>query len=205
MKIGIIDYGAGNLRSVRNTLRKLDLAHEVYSSPVGIDSCDKLILPGVGAFGDSVQCMSDRGLFAPVQEWLQADQPFLGICVGYQLLFEESEEAPGVAGLSFLKGVVRRFPQEPGLKVPHMGWNQVTLTDPEYPLWAHWPENPHLYFVHSYYPQPTDESIISSTTRYAENFASSIRKGRVHGVQFHPERSQKLGLQLLKNFADMEV
>lgn len=200
MKVGIIDYGAGNLRSVHNALRKLGVEPEIFSSPLGLDSCDKIILPGVGAFGDSVRCMHDRGLFDPVKAWLNAGRPFLGICVGYQLLFESGEEGPGIAGLGFLEGSVRRFPDDAGLKVPHMGWNRVNVTDPEAALWNGWPKDPHLYFVHSYFPDPVDRSIISSTTDYAGEFASSVQVGDIHGVQFHPERSQSLGLRLLGNF-----
>ena len=146
-------------------------------------------------------CMEERGLVAPVRRWLEAGRPFLGICIGYQLLFESSEEAPGVAGLGFLEGSVTRFPSDLGLKIPHMGWNRVQVKDPACPLWAGWPPEPYLYFVHSYHPVPKDPEIISSTAEYGYEFASSIQAGRIHGVQFHPERSQDLGLQLLRNFA----
>ncbi len=201
MKIGIIDYGAGNLHSVRNALRELGVEHAVFHSPEGLDDCDKLILPGVGAFGDSMACMQERGLVAPVRNWLAAGRPFLGICIGYQLLFDSSEEAPGVPGLGFLEGVVKRFPVDLGLKIPHMGWNLVQIKDQACRLWQGWPDDPYLYFVHSYHPVPGDPGIISSTTEYGYDFASSIGVGEIHGVQFHPERSQDLGLRLLANFA----
>lgn len=202
MKIGIIDYGAGNLHSVHNALRELGVEHEIFDSPDGLESCEKLILPGVGSFGDSMTCMKQRGLVAPVRQWLEAGRPFLGICIGYQLLFRSSEEAPGVAGLGFLEGTVKRFPSDLGLKIPHMGWNLVRVTNPNCGLWRGWPTNPYLYFVHSYHPEPADSAIISSTTEYGYPFASSIQVGEVHGVQFHPERSQDLGLRLLANFVD---
>lgn len=202
MKIGIIDYGAGNLHSVHNALRELGVEHRVFDSPEGLESCDKLILPGVGAFGDSMACMEQRGLVGPVRQWLQDGRSFLGICIGYQLLFDSSEEAPGVPGLGFLAGKVKRFPAELGLKIPHMGWNLVRVRDRACRLWRGWPKDPYLYFVHSYHPEPEDTAIISSTTEYGYEFASSIRVGEVHGVQFHPERSQQLGLRLLANFVD---
>jgi len=202
MKIGIIDYGAGNLRSVHNALRKLGFEHQIFDKPEGLEECEKLLLPGVGSFGDSMRCMEDRGLVGPVRDWLKAGRPFLGICVGYQLLFDSSEEAPGVEGLGFLGGAVKKFSSDAGLKVPHMGWNQVRPVDPNGPLWKGWPEDPHLYFVHSFYPDPEDKSVVSSTTNYGVEFASSIQVGDVHGVQFHPERSQALGLRLLTNFVE---
>ncbi len=200
MKIGIIDYGAGNLHSVRNALRELGVEHRIFDSPEGLDSCEKLILPGVGAFGDSMSCLSARKLTEPVRDWLAAGRPFLGICIGYQLLFESSEEAPGVSGLGFLAGKVTRFPSGKGLKIPHMGWNLVRVSDPDSKLWQGWPQDPYLYFVHSFHPEPEDQAIISSTTDYGYEFASSIQVGEIHGVQFHPERSQELGLRLLANF-----
>jgi len=197
---GIIDYGAGNLLSVHNALKSLDIPARIVSEASGFEGLERLIFPGVGAFGDSLRHIDEQGLRQPLLDWLQADKPFLGICIGYQVLFESSEEAPDVEGLGFLKGSVVRFQSDDHLKVPHMGWNRVDFTDKDDPLWHDMPEDPYFYFVHSYYPNPADQSLISATADYGKPFAAGIRKGNICAVQFHPERSQDLGLRFLKNF-----
>ena len=147
-----------------------------------------------------MQNMEKRGLVDPLKEWLQADRPFFGICIGYQLLFEGSEESPDTPGLGILKGQVKRFPPQPGLKIPHMGWNTAQPNNPEDPIWNQLQNDPYFYFVHSYYPHPLDPEVIASSTDYGSPFTSSVRKGNLFATQFHPEKSQHTGLQLLKNF-----
>lgn len=198
--IALLDYGSGNIRSVHNGLRHEGADVVLASSPEQLAGADRLVLPGVGAFGDCVRGLQERRLWEPVQAWLRSGRPFLGICVGYQLLFDESEESPGVAGLGFFRGKVRKFSQ-PGLKVPQIGWNQLQFTDRSYPLWRGLPENPHVYFVHSYFPDPEDRSIVTSYCSYGENFAASVARDSVSAVQFHPEKSQAVGLGILRNFA----
>ncbi len=195
--IALIDYGSGNVRSVFNALKFHGADVRLTADLAEIDSAEKVILPGVGAFGDCVSGLRDRGLWEPVKAWLAADRPFLGICVGYQMLFSESEESPGVAGFGFFPGKVRRF-RTPGLKVPQIGWNELDLTP--HPLWAGLGEKSHVYFVHSYYPEPDDESCIIARSTYGETFAAAAARGNVAGVQFHPEKSQAVGLGILKNF-----
>ncbi len=199
---GIIDYGAGNLLSVINALKSQGIPARIIADPDGFDGLERLIFPGVGAFGDSLRHIDEQGLREPLLKWLQADKPFLGICIGYQVLFESSEEAPEIEGLGFLKGRVVRFQSEQQLKIPHMGWNQVDFSDPGDPLWRGMPDEPYFYFVHSYYPAPEDKELISATADYGLSFAAGIRKGNVCAVQFHPERSQDLGLRFLKNFVE---
>ncbi len=197
---GIIDYGAGNLLSVHNALKSQNIQARIVSSPDDFAGLERLIFPGVGAFGDSLRHIDQQNLRQPLLEWLEADKPFLGICIGYQVLFESSEEAPGVKGLGFLQGQVVRFQSDEQLKIPHMGWNQVDIIDRSDPLWKGMPDDPYFYFVHSYYPAPEEQSLISASTDYGKSFAAGIRKGNVCAVQFHPERSQELGLRFLKNF-----
>lgn len=199
----LIDYGAGNLRSVANALHSLDVPVQTIATGAEFpDRPDRIILPGVGSFGDSMRELCARGLDDPIRRAIHSGVPFLGICVGYQLLFEESEESPGVSGLSLLRGKVRRF--SPGKKIPHMGWNAVIPRDPAHPCWAGMPEAPYFYYVHSYFPVPEDESIISATTDYQEPFAAAIAQDRLWAVQFHPEKSQDCGIQLLKNFLRLQ-
>ncbi len=199
---GIIDYGAGNLLSVRNALKSLDVPTRIVKEASDFEGLERLIFPGVGAFGDSLRHIDEQGLREPLLEWLRADKPFLGICIGYQVLFESSEEAPEVKGLGFLKGRVVRFQSDDRLKIPHMGWNRVDFTDQTDPLWRDMPDDPYFYFVHSYYPAPGDKSLISATADYGKPFATGIRQGNICAVQFHPERSQDLGLRFLKNFVE---
>jgi glutamine amidotransferase len=195
----LIDYGAGNLRSVANALHSLGAEVLVVSSAAEFPANPaRVILPGVGSFGDSMEELTRRGLADPVRRTIAAGVPFLGICVGYQLLFEGSEESPDVAGLGILPGQVKRF--LPGKKIPHMGWNAVHPLDPQHPCWAGMDENPYFYYVHSYFPVPADPSLIAATTEYEETFAAAVIRDQLWAVQFHPEKSQDSGLQLLRNF-----
>ncbi len=195
--LALIDYGSGNIRSVTNALLRERADVELVSDPARLADAEAIVLPGVGAFGDCVRGLESRGLWEPLAAWLAADKPFLGICVGYQMLFDESEESPGVRGFGFFPGKVKRF-TTPGLKVPQIGWNQLDLAP--HPLWRGLPANPHVYFVHSYFPEPTDDSIVTSRSTYGETFAASAASGRVAAVQFHPEKSQDVGLGILRNF-----
>lgn len=197
--IALIDYGSGNIRSVINALRHEHAEVELTSDAARIAEADAVVLPGVGAFGDCVRGLQSRGLWEPLAEWLAADKPFLGICVGYQMLFESSEESPGVKGFGFFQGEVKRF-TSPGIKVPQIGWNQLDLVQPGHTLWRDLPANPHVYFVHSYYPEPGDDSVVTSRSTYGETFAASAARGQTAGVQFHPEKSQAIGLGILRNF-----
>ena len=197
--IALIDYGSGNLRSVDNALRSQGAQVEILADPTHLERADAVVLPGVGAFGDCVQQIRERGFWEPLQRWIGEDRPFLGICVGYQVLFEGSEEAPDVAGMGFFPGQVRKF-DTPGLKVPQIGWNSLELTAPGHPLWRGLPEKPHVFFVHSFYPEPTGSAEVIASCEYGTRFAAAASRGRVAGVQFHPEKSQAVGLGILRNF-----
>ncbi|HWB59014.1 MAG TPA: imidazole glycerol phosphate synthase subunit HisH [Chthoniobacteraceae bacterium] len=195
--IALIDYGSGNLRSVSKALEHEGADVRLVDSPPGIEGADAVVLPGVGAFGDCVRNLRERGLWEPISQWLADGKPFLGICLGYQLLFESSEETPGVKGFGYFRGQVKRF-HEAGLKIPHMGWNSLERNN--HPLWAGLPANPYVFFVHSYFPVPDDASIVTSRTTYGETFAASVARDNVAAVQFHPEKSQEIGLAILRNF-----
>ena len=197
--IALIDYGSGNLRSVEKALLHIGAEVKLVDAPEGLTDVDAVVLPGVGHFADCATNLRSRGLWEPMQEWLKTGRPFLGICVGYQLLFEGSVEAPGVGGLGFFPGMVRKFAAT-GIKVPQIGWNTLTTTPS--PLWTGLPENPFVFFVHSYFPTPTDASVVSATAEYGESFAAAVSQGQVHGVQFHPEKSQSNGLRILQNFVE---
>jgi glutamine amidotransferase len=197
--IALIDYGSGNIRSVMNALRHERADVELISDPARLADAAAIVLPGVGAFGDCVRGLQTRGLWEPVAQWLAADRPFLGICVGYQMLFESSEESPGVPGFGFFSGEVKKF-TTPGLKVPQIGWNQLQLTEPRHALWRGLPAHPHVYFVHSYFPETPDETIVTARCTYGDTFAAAAARGHVAGVQFHPEKSQAVGLGILQNF-----
>lgn len=203
-RVGVVDYGGGNIRNVLNVLAFLGHEGELISGPDDLEGIDRLIFPGVGSFGDCMEQLDHKKLRDPLVTWLKANRPFFGICLGYQALFESSEESPDVKGLGFLPGQVVQFPMDRGLKVPHMGWNEVTPEDPDYFLWKQTDSPLHLYFVHSYYPNPEDESLISSRTSYGDPFASSVTTGNIFACQFHPERSQDAGLRLVKNFLEAE-
>jgi glutamine amidotransferase len=162
------------------------------------------VLPGVGAFDDCISAMQKQKLLEGVKQFIQTGRPFLGICVGYQALFEKSEEFNScAAGLSLFKGKVVRFPTQPGLKVPQIGWNQIRFSQRDCPLYKGIPNRSYVYFVHSFFPRPEDASIVATRTDYGEEFASSIWKNNVYATQFHPEKSQEIGLQLLRNFVEL--
>ncbi|HEY2342772.1 MAG TPA: imidazole glycerol phosphate synthase subunit HisH [Chthoniobacteraceae bacterium] len=197
--IALIDYGSGNIRSVFNALRHQGADVQLVSSAGSLSDANAVVLPGVGAFGDCVRGLQQRGLWDPMREWMNSGKPFLGICVGYQLLFDESEESPGVRGFGFFPGKVKKF-SSAGLKVPQIGWNSLQLIEPRHPLWQGLPKEPHVYFVHSYFPEPADASIVTSYSTYGETFAASVARENVAAVQFHPEKSQDVGLGILRNF-----
>ena len=202
--IALLDYGSGNLRSVEKALKKVGASVQVTKSPAGINGAHGLVLPGVGAFDDCVNSMQKQDLLAATRDWVRSGKPFLGICVGYQALFDSSEEFNSCAvGLGIFKGKVIRFPQREGLKVPQIGWNQLEIARPDCPLYKDIPNGSYVYFVHSFFPQPVDESVIATRTTYGEPFASSVWKDNVFATQFHPEKSQTVGLKLLENFVTL--
>ncbi len=198
-KVGVIDYGGGNIRSLIQALEKLGTSPELVTSPEQLGPLSHLFFPGQGAFGDCMKKLRGLGLVEPIFEWIQQDKPFFGICVGYQLLFEDSEESPESKGLSVLEGNVVRFKEE-GIKVPHMGWNSAQLQDPNLEPWMGLGLNPYFYFVHSYHPDPKDSSICAAMTNYGASFPSAVQRGRLIATQFHPEKSQKAGMNLIENF-----
>lgn len=197
--LGIIDYGAGNLSSVRNSFQAVGAESVLVRTPDDLKQVTHLVLPGVGAFGDCSRALHQQGLAVSICEWTNADRPFLGICIGYQILFESGEESPGIPGLGILRGKVRRF-SDVGLKIPHMGWNKVIPNCPSAPIWAGMGDEPYFYYVHSYYPEPEDKTIIAATSTYGTQYAAAVQRGRLFATQFHPEKSQILGLKLLQNF-----
>lgn len=198
-RLGLIDYGSGNLRSVTKALERVGAQVTRLSDGGQIPDFAALVLPGVGSFGDSVRQLHARGLFEPVRQWIREGRPFLGVCLGYQLLFERSEESPGVPGLGVLAGVVKRFTAGT-LKVPHIGWNQVTWSRAARERFAALPERAYVYFVHSYYPEPADASVVAGTAEYGTSFAAAIATKNVFATQFHPEKSQDTGLTILQEF-----
>jgi imidazole glycerol-phosphate synthase subunit HisH len=200
--VTLVDYGAGNLRSAANAIRAIGIEPRVASRPAEIgEDATHLIVPGVGAFGDCMEQLRGRGFEQPIRDWFGSGKPFLGICVGYQILFDSSEEAPGVPGLGLVPGVVRRFKALPGLKIPHMGWNSALPTRPGSGNWDGLGEEPYFYFVHSYFPEPVDSSIIAARTTYgSDTFAAAIEGPGFLACQWHPEKSQDAGLRLMRNF-----
>jgi len=201
--IALLDYGAGNLRSVHKALLHLGAAVRVCTRPEEMREGEGVVLPGVGAFDDCVNALRRQELLEAVRAHIQSGRPFLGICVGYQALFERSEEFNScAAGLGVFEGSVVRFGERKGLKVPQIGWNQVELASAECPLLRGIPSGSHFYFVHSFYPRPTDRSLVAGWTEYGDTFASAIWRGGVFATQFHPEKSQRHGLRLLRNFCD---
>lgn len=204
--IALLDYGSGNLRSVHKALLAAGAEVRLARSPGEIGDARGLVLPGVGAFDDCINAMQRQELLAASRDFIRAGKPFLGICVGYQALFERSEEFNScAAGLGVFKGSVVRFSPSSGLKIPEIGWNQVKLAKPDCPLYRGIPDGSHFYFVHSFYPKPLDDSIVATRTDYGETFASSVWQDNVFATQFHPEKSQKVGLQLLRNFVELAV
>ncbi|MBO5245409.1 MAG: imidazole glycerol phosphate synthase subunit HisH [Selenomonadales bacterium] len=198
--IAIIDYGMGNLRSVEKALHAVGTEAVITSDAEVIRSADKVILPGVGAFGDCMKNLEARGLVPVIHEAVASGKPFLSICLGLQLLFESSEESPGAKGLGIFEGEVKAIPPC-GLKVPHMGWNSLTYQTPS-PLYEEIAENEYVYFVHSFHAVPKDASIVTAQTEYGTMLTASVGKGNVQGAQFHPEKSSRIGLQMLKNFVN---
>lgn len=202
--IALLDYGSGNLRSVEKALVKVGARVELVSRPEGMKDAQAVVLPGVGAFDDCISAMQRQELLGGVREFIRSGRPFLGICVGYQALFERSEEFNScAAGLGIFAGKVVRFPARPGLKVPQIGWNQIEVAQPGCPLFRGIPDGSFVYFVHSFFPKPVDERIIASRTEHGEWFASAVWSGNVFATQFHPEKSQAVGLRLLQNFVGL--
>jgi len=202
-KTALIDYGAGNLQSVANALQALGATAEVVSSPDALAGANRVILPGVGSFGDCMAQLGKRGLIGPLREWLAAGRPYLGICLGYQILFESSEETPGVEGLAAVAGKVVRFKDAPGIKIPHMGWNAATPAHPGSGYWSGLGANPYFYYVHSFFPAPDDPTVIAATTEHGgQRFAAAIERPNLLACQFHPEKSQDAGLTLIRNFLE---
>ncbi len=201
--IAVVDYGVGNLRSVSKALEKVGADVRVTSSPAEIESADAVVLPGVGAFAHCMDNLRSAGLEPAVRAAAASDRPFLGICVGMQILFEESDEFGRVEGLGILPGRVRRFePRDHAIKVPHMGWNELELKRRAPHLEGLTP-GVRVYFVHSYYVETPDPSIVATSTRYAVEFVSSAWRGNIFATQFHPEKSQATGLRILQNFAGL--
>ncbi|WP_425397791.1 imidazole glycerol phosphate synthase subunit HisH [Aeoliella sp.] len=198
--IAIINYEMGNLRSVQKALEKVGHEAQVTDDPQAIAAADKLILPGVGAYADAMAALRERKLIEPIRQAVAAGTPTLGICLGMQLLFETSYEDGQHEGLGILPGEVVRFEVPREYKVPHMGWNQITKQQ-DSPLYEGIDQGAYFYFVHSYYVVPTDPQVTATTTDYPEPFTSSIQQGKLYATQFHPEKSQKVGLKLLENFA----
>lgn len=201
--IAIIDYGMGNIHSVQKALELFGAVTTVTNDPDALITCDKVVLPGVGAFDDAMQELKKRGLIAAINACIKSKKPFLGICLGMQLLFEASEEARVSKGLGILKGKVKKFERKKSLKVPHMGWNQLKLNNNSCPLLNGIADNSYVYFCHSYYPFPKDKQIIAATTEYGVDFTSILWQDNIYGVQFHPEKSQETGLKIVKNFINL--
>lgn len=199
--VAIVDYGAGNLQSVEKALRHIGCDCQVTADPEKLLRADAAVLPGVGSFGDAMDQLRARGLEEPIRQFVESGKPFLGICLGLQILFEESQESPGVKGLGLLKGKILRLPKESGLKIPHIGWNSLDVKDRE-GLFKGLPEEPYVYFVHSYYLQ-AEEGVVTATAEYGATIHAAVCKGNLMACQFHPEKSGKTGLAILENFAAM--
>jgi imidazole glycerol-phosphate synthase subunit HisH len=198
--IAVVDYEMGNLHSVCKGLEKAGATPNVTYSPKELDQADAIVLPGVGAFDPAMQHLRSRGLEEPIKEAIASGKPFLGICLGLQILFESSAEGTQ-PGLGIIKGKVRRFRSEPDITIPHMGWNQLEVTQPKSILWEHLPSDPWVYFVHSYYVDPTDPLIRAATiTHGTQTVTAAIAHENLMAVQFHPEKSSNIGLQILSNF-----
>ena len=202
--IALLDYGSGNLRSVHKALLKVGAEVRVAKTPGEIGAARAMVLPGVGAFDDCINAMRKQELLEAAREFIKSGKPFLGICVGYQALFERSEEFNScAAGLGIFQGSVVRFSEKNGLKIPQIGWNQLEIANSKCPLYRGVASGSYVYFVHSFFPKPGDASIVATRTEYGETFASSVWRDNVFATQFHPEKSQKVGLQLLKNFVEL--
>jgi glutamine amidotransferase len=202
--IALIDYGSGNLRSAQKALVKAGADVRIARRPEEIRDARAVVLPGVGAFDDCVNALHKQELLEASREFIRSGRPFLGICVGYQALFEKSEEFNScAAGLGVFQGKVVRFAEQPGLKIPQIGWNQLELARTDCPLFQGVPAGSYVYFVHSFFPKPVDESIVAARTTHGESFASAVWRDNVYATQFHPEKSQAVGLRLLANFVEL--
>lgn len=201
--IAIIDYDAGNIKSVEKALLLLGQEVKITGDAQEILQADKVVLPGVGAFGDAMANLKKRGLDQVIRQVAESGTPFLGICLGLQLLFERSDEAPGVEGLGILNGEIRKIPQQEGLKIPHMGWNSLHL-EHNGRLFQGIKEGSYVYFVHSYYLRAEEEEIVKASTEYSTHIHASVEKGNVFACQFHPEKSSEVGLKILKNFVELD-
>ena len=200
--IAVIDYGAGNIRSVLKAFKYIGCDAKVTDDANEIAGAAAAVLPGVGAFGDAMESIKSSGLAEPVRGYISSGKPFLGICLGLQLLFEESEESPGERGLGVFKGKILRIPESSGLKIPHIGWNSLDIKKSG-GLFDGAEENPYVYFVHSYYLKAEDRGIVSSPAEYGVAIDASIQSGNVFAAQFHPEKSGSAGLKMLKNFVSV--
>ncbi len=201
--IVIVDYGMANLRSVQKAFERVGHAADITSDPERIATAAKVVLPGVGAIADAVAILRETHLDAAIADHVARGRPFLGICLGLQMLFTRGFEDGVHPALDILAGDVVRFPSQPGLKVPHMGWNTLTLKRPDCPLFADLPPEPAVYFVHAYYPVPTNPEVIAATADYPEPFTAVVWRDNLFATQFHPEKSQRVGMQMLKNFAEL--
>ncbi|HIR10930.1 MAG TPA: imidazole glycerol phosphate synthase subunit HisH [Candidatus Fimenecus excrementavium] len=203
--IAIIDYGAGNLQSVKKALDYLGEPNLITAKSSEIEAADALVLPGVGSFGDAMQSLTDSGLLETVRAAALSDTPFLGICLGLQLLFPESEESKGVKGLGVLPGKIIKFPGDMGIKIPQIGWNSINIRE-GCKLYAGVPQNAYVYFVHSYYLQAADPEVVAAKAEYGVTFHASVadEAHRLYATQFHPEKSGAVGLRILRNFAAMQ-
>ena len=200
--IAIIDYDAGNIKSVEKAMQLLGQEVTITRDRETIMNADKVILPGVGAFGDAMGKLRQYGLDEVIRDVTAKGTPFLGICLGLQLLFERSDETPGVEGLGILKGEILRIPDQEGLKIPHMGWNSLKFQN-NGRLFKDIPEDSYVYFVHSYYLKAEDEGIVTATTEYSTHIHASVEQGNGFACQFHPEKSSDIGIQILKNFVEL--
>jgi imidazole glycerol-phosphate synthase subunit HisH len=200
--IHIVDYGMGNLRSVQKAFEKLGVEAVVCTKASELAAAQNLVLPGVGAFRDAIRHLKDQDMVSPIRDHIAAGRPFLGICLGLQLLFDVSYEDGEFEGLGIVPGKVVRFTEQPELKIPHMGWNSLKFAGSS-PLFEGIPAGSHVYFVHSYYVVPDDDAVVAASTEHGTEFCSSITQGNLFATQFHPEKSQSVGLRLLKNFATL--
>lgn len=201
--IAIIDYGAGNIQSVYKALKFIGADCKVTSDKDEILKADGAILPGVGSFGDAMDTMTKRGIKDTIIEYTKSGKPFLGICLGLQLLFPESEETPGVKGLDIFKGTITKIPnQNRSLKIPHMGWNNISIKQKD-GIFKDIEGEPYVYFVHSFYLKAQDRDIVAATTQYGVEIDAAVQKGNIIATQFHPEKSGEVGLKMLKNFVEM--
>ena len=202
--IALLDYGSGNLRSVHKALVKVGASVQIAQRPEQMAEAQAVVLPGVGAFDDCIQALEKQALLEASREFIQSGRPFLGICVGYQALFDKSEEFNScAAGLGVFKGNVIRFSDADGVKIPQIGWNQLEIVNRECPLFHDIDNGSYVYFVHSFFPRPADPAIVATRTTYGESFASSVWRDNIFATQFHPEKSQAIGLRLLKNFVEL--